>query len=67
MSALAAWGVCKSFGRHKVLAGLDIDVTAGELVAVVGENGSGKTTLLRVLAGDLRADAGSVGAAAYSA
>ena len=60
MSALAARGVCKSFGRHKVLAGLDIDVTAGELVAVVGENGSGKTTLLRVLAGDLRADAGSV-------
>ena len=81
MSALAARGVCKSFGRHKVLAGLDIDVTSGELVAVVGENGSGKTTLLRVLAGDLRADAGSVaclvvlrlrmphaaGAAAYSA
>ena len=60
MSALTARGVCKSFGRHKVLAGLDIDVTAGELVAVVGENGSGKTTLLRVLAGDLRADAGSV-------
>ena len=60
MIALAARGIRKSFGRHRVLTGLDIEVVAGELVAVVGENGSGKTTLLRILAGDLRADAGSV-------
>jgi ATPase subunit of ABC transporter with duplicated ATPase domains len=37
-----------------------LEVAAGELVAVVGENGTGKTTLLRILAGDLRPDAGSV-------
>jgi ABC-type multidrug transport system ATPase subunit len=43
-----------------VLAGLDLEVAAGELVAVVGENGTGKTTLLRILAGDLRPDTGTV-------
>src|SRR5215469_9311931 len=60
MIALAARGICKSFGRRRVLAGVDLDVAPGELVAVVGENGTGKTTLLRILAGDLRPDAGSV-------
>jgi len=61
MIALAARGICKSFGRRRVLAGVDLDVAPGELVAVVGENGTGKTTLLRILAGDLRPDAGTVG------
>ncbi len=60
MTALAARGVRKSFGRRQVLAGLDLEVPDGEMVAVVGENGSGKSTLLRILAGDLHADAGSV-------
>jgi ABC-type multidrug transport system ATPase subunit len=60
MSALAARGIRKSFRRRQVLAGVDLEVAAGELVAVVGENGTGKTTLLRILAGDLRPDAGSV-------
>jgi ABC-2 type transport system ATP-binding protein len=60
MTALAARGIRKSFGRRQVLTGVDLEVAAGELVAVVGENGTGKTTLLRILAGDLRPDAGSV-------
>jgi len=60
MTVLAARGICKSFGRRRVLAGLDLEAAAGEMVAVVGENGTGKTTLLRILAGDLRPDAGSV-------
>jgi ABC-type multidrug transport system ATPase subunit len=60
MTALAARGIRKSFGRRQVLAGVDMEVAVGELVAVVGENGTGKTTLLRILAGDLRPDAGSV-------
>lgn len=60
MTALAAHGIRKSFGRRSVLTGLDLEVAPGELVAVVGENGTGKTTLLRILAGDLRPDAGSV-------
>jgi ABC-2 type transport system ATP-binding protein len=60
MTALAARGIRKSFGRRRVLAGLDLDVAPGELVAGVGENGTGKTTLLRILAGDLRPDAGTI-------
>jgi ABC-2 type transport system ATP-binding protein len=60
MTVLAARGIRKSFGRRRVLAGLDLEAAAGEMVAVVGENGTGKTTLLRILAGDLRPDAGSV-------
>ena len=60
MTVLAARGIYKSFGRRRVLAGLDLEVAAGEMVAVAGENGTGKTTLLRILAGDLRPDAGSV-------
>jgi len=60
MTVLAAQGICKSFGRRRVLTGLDLDVAPGEMVAVVGENGTGKTTLLRILAGDLRPDAGTV-------
>src|ERR1035438_5363495 len=60
MNVLEAHGVSKSFGRRQVLAGVDLEVAAGELAAVVGENGSGKSTLLRILAGDLRPDTGSV-------
>jgi ABC-type multidrug transport system ATPase subunit len=60
MTALTAREIRKSFSRRRVLAGVDLDVAPGELVAVVGENGTGKTTLLRILAGDLRPDAGTV-------
>jgi ABC-2 type transport system ATP-binding protein len=60
MSVLEARGIRKSFGRHQVLAGVDLAVAAGEMIAVVGENGSGKSTLLRILAGDFRPDRGSV-------
>ena len=43
---------------HPVLAGLDLDVPAGSLTAILGPSGSGKTTLLRIVAGFERADAG---------
>jgi iron complex transport system ATP-binding protein len=46
--------------RREVLGGVDLSVAPGELVALLGTNGSGKTTLLRLLAGTVRADAGSV-------
>jgi ABC-2 type transport system ATP-binding protein len=57
---LTARGVRKSFGKHRVLRGVDLDVAAGSLIAVVGENGAGKSTLLRILAGTMAPDAGTV-------
>lgn len=46
--------------RRRLFAGLDLEVRAGELVALVGESGVGKSTLLNILAGLDDADEGSV-------
>ena len=54
-------GLGKTFGAQQVLAGLDLEVPAGSLTAILGPSGSGKTTLLRLLAGFERADAGEIG------
>jgi iron complex transport system ATP-binding protein len=47
-------------GERHILSDLHVDCRGGEFIAVIGPNGSGKSTLLAVLAGLLRADAGSV-------
>ena len=47
------------YGRIQALAGIDLEVKEGELVALVGANGAGKTTTLRILLGLARADDGS--------
>src|SRR6185369_11246028 len=54
-------GLGKTFGAQVVLAGLDLEVPAGSLTAILGPSGSGKTTLLRLLAGFERADTGTIG------
>ena len=51
-------GVCKLFGATHALAGVDLDVRAGEVHALVGENGAGKSTLMKILAGAHQPDAG---------
>jgi iron(III) transport system ATP-binding protein len=60
MTQLAVAGLDKRFGAHQVLTGLNLDVPAGSLTAILGPSGSGKTTLLRVLAGFEHADSGTV-------
>lgn len=60
LSSLSMQGVSKSFGRHAVLRGLDLDVAPGSFCSVLGPSGSGKTTLLRILAGFEQPDAGQV-------
>ncbi len=42
-------GLCKSFGDHKVLTGIDLDIRHGEQIAIIGPSGCGKSTFLRCL------------------
>ena len=57
--AISVRGVEKSFKNVHVLRGVDLDVKAGSILALLGSNGAGKTTLVRILSTLLKADAGS--------
>ena len=56
---LSLRGINKSFGAVDVLRGVDLDVRAGEVTALVGDNGAGKSTLIKGLAGIYPYDSGS--------
>ncbi|MEV5843408.1 sugar ABC transporter ATP-binding protein [Streptomyces sp. NPDC051985] len=53
-------GLVKRFGGTVALDGVDLDVTAGSVLALLGPNGAGKSTLIKVLAGVHRPDAGRI-------
>ena len=55
-----ASGVVKSFGQTPALRGADVQVAAGEILAVMGPSGSGKSTLLHCLAGIFSPDEGEI-------
>jgi D-xylose transport system ATP-binding protein len=57
---LSLRGINKSFGAVSALTNVDLDVHAGEIVALVGDNGAGKSTLVKILAGAHAADSGTV-------
>jgi ABC-2 type transport system ATP-binding protein len=58
--AIRVRGVHKAYGDVQAVAGIDLDVRRGEVLAILGPNGAGKTTLVEILEGHRRADAGEV-------
>jgi D-xylose transport system ATP-binding protein len=57
---LSLRGVSKTFGAVQALSNIDLDVCAGEVVALVGDNGAGKSTLVKILAGVHPHDGGTI-------
>ena len=53
-------GICKHFGAVSALTDIDLEVSAGEVVALVGDNGAGKSTLVKILAGVHQPSAGAI-------
>lgn len=51
LPALEAKGICKRFGQNEVLCQVDLSVSLGETIAIIGPSGSGKSTLCRTLVG----------------
>lgn len=59
-SLLSVRGITKSFGSNVVLKGVDLDVKAGEVVALIGGNGAGKSTLVKIIMGIYEKDDGRI-------
>lgn len=53
-------GVAKSFGDQQLFTGIDITISSGEKVALIGRNGSGKSTLLKIITGLEEPDQGTL-------
>jgi ABC-type sugar transport system ATPase subunit len=60
VTPLRAHGLTKAFAGVRALSGVDFELRAGEVHALVGENGAGKSTLIKVLGGAIVPDAGTV-------
>jgi ATP-binding cassette subfamily F protein uup len=52
--------VCKSFGDKTIAKGLDLTITPGMRIGLLGNNGVGKTTVMKMIAGELEPDSGSI-------
>jgi len=59
-SKISLRGITKSFGPKKVLQGIDLEVTPGESMVVIGGSGTGKSVLLKCILGLMQPDDGSI-------
>ena len=60
MDAITIRGLRKTYGTHRAVDGLDLDIHAGEVFALLGPNGAGKTTTVEILEGFRHRDGGEV-------
>lgn len=60
MSILQAKNITKSYGQLQVLKGVDMKVSKGEIVSIIGASGAGKTTLLQIISTLDKADSGEI-------
>ena len=59
MALLEARGLAKTFGRRRVVSGVDLEVQEREIVGLLGPNGAGKTTCFRMICGLLEPNEGA--------
>ncbi len=59
-TVLSIRGMCKSFGRNRVLDHIDLDVKPGSIMGLMGENGAGKSTMMKCLFGTYQKDEGTI-------
>ena len=57
---LSIRGMCKSFGRNRVLDHINMDVKRGTIMGLMGENGAGKSTMMKCLFGTYQKDEGTI-------
>lgn len=57
---LSIRGMCKSFGRNRVLDHINLDVRRGTVMGLMGENGAGKSTMMKCLFGTYQKDEGHI-------
>ncbi len=65
MMMIETRGLCKSFGDHVVLDGIDLDVAEGTVLALLGPNGAGKTTMVQILSTLIGANGGEARVAGH--
>lgn len=59
-SFLELRGITRKFGAIEALKGIDLDIRAGEVIALLGDNGAGKSTLVKIISGGLSPTAGTL-------
>ncbi|MEK7472152.1 MAG: ATP-binding cassette domain-containing protein [Patescibacteria group bacterium] len=64
-NAIAAKNICKSYGKLKVLEGINLSVEKGTVLALLGPNGAGKTTMVKILSTLISADSGKASIEGY--